>query len=109
MKTGCIFFCVFLVNFEILEKSWICWDRLFVDVGAQPIAGRWMPGTLTNQITTKYLEPRLLIVTDPRTDAQAIVEAAYASIPVLVLPFRKGLGLMWDWKVFHYMLKDMSP
>jgi len=54
-------------------------------VGAQPIAGRWMPGTLTNQITTKYLEPRLLIVTDPRTDAQAIVEASYASIPVLAL------------------------
>merc|ERR1712217_883487 len=48
-------------------------------------AGRWMPGTLTNQITTKYLEPRLLIVTDPRTDAQAIKEASYASIPVVAL------------------------
>lgn len=32
-------------------------------------------GTLTNQITPKYLEPRLLIVTDPRTDQQAIKEA----------------------------------
>jgi len=53
--------------------------------GAQPIAGRWMPGTLTNQITTKYLEPRLLIVTDPRTDAQAIREASYANIPVIAL------------------------
>jgi len=53
--------------------------------GANPLAGRWMPGTLTNQITQKYLEPRLLIVTDPRTDAQAIKEAAYASIPVIAL------------------------
>jgi small subunit ribosomal protein SAe len=53
--------------------------------GANPMAGRWMPGTLTNQITTKYLEPRLLIVTDPRTDAQALKEAAYASIPVIAL------------------------
>merc|ERR1712224_165532 len=53
--------------------------------GANPVAGRWMPGTLTNQITSKYLEPRLLIVTDPRTDAQAIKEAAYANIPVLGL------------------------
>jgi len=53
--------------------------------GANPLAGRWMPGTLTNQITQKYLEPRLLIVTDPRTDAQAVKEAAYASIPVLAL------------------------
>jgi len=53
--------------------------------GAMPLAGRWMPGTLTNQITQKYLEPRLLIVTDPRTDSQAVKEAAYASIPVLAL------------------------
>merc|ERR1719486_1741202 len=50
-----------------------------------PMAGRWMPGTLTNQITAKYLEPRLLIVTDPRTDAQAVKEAAYANIPVVAL------------------------
>jgi len=53
--------------------------------GANPMAGRWMPGTLTNQITQKYLEPRLLIVTDPRTDAQALKEASYASIPVIAL------------------------
>jgi len=53
--------------------------------GANAMAGRWMPGTLTNQITQKYLEPRLLIVTDPRTDSQALKEAAYASIPVIAL------------------------
>lgn len=53
--------------------------------GTNPLAGRWMPGTLTNQITEKYLEPRLLIVTDPRTDAQAVKEAAYANIPVIAL------------------------
>mmetsp|Transcript_68037 Transcript_68037/g.195301 ORF Transcript_68037/g.195301 Transcript_68037/m.195301 type:complete len:275 (+) Transcript_68037:85-909(+) len=53
--------------------------------GALAMAGRWMPGTLTNQITTKYLEPRLLVVTDPRTDSQALKEASYANIPVLAL------------------------
>jgi len=53
--------------------------------GANPLAGRWMPGTLTNQITQKYLEPRLLMVTDPRTDSQAVKEASYASIPVIAL------------------------
>jgi len=53
--------------------------------GANAMAGRWMPGTLTNQITTKYLEPRVLLVTDPRTDNQAVAEAAYASIPVIAL------------------------
>jgi len=53
--------------------------------GANALAGRWTPGTLTNQITQKYLEPRLLIVTDPRTDSQALKEASYASIPVIAL------------------------
>merc|ERR1740123_2742346 len=53
--------------------------------GATAMAGRWMPGTLTNQITSKYLEPRLLMITDPRTDNQAVKEAAYASIPVVAL------------------------
>jgi len=53
--------------------------------GTHPMAGRWMPGTLTNQITTKFLEPRLMIVTDPRTDSQAVKEASYASIPVVAL------------------------
>merc|ERR1719401_173088 len=53
--------------------------------GATAMAGRWMPGTLTNQITTKYMEPRILMVTDPRTDAQAVKEASYASIPVIAL------------------------
>lgn len=53
--------------------------------GATPLAGRWMPGILTNHITTKYKEPRMLVVTDPRTDAQAVKEASYANIPVIAL------------------------
>jgi small subunit ribosomal protein SAe len=51
--------------------------------GCQAIAGRWTPGQLTNQIQRKYQEPRLLIVTDPRTDAQAIIESSYCNIPVI--------------------------
>mmetsp|Transcript_24448 Transcript_24448/g.42783 ORF Transcript_24448/g.42783 Transcript_24448/m.42783 type:complete len:272 (+) Transcript_24448:68-883(+) len=53
--------------------------------GAQAMAGRWMPGTLTNQITQKFMEPRLLIITDPRTDSQAVKEIGYASIPTIAL------------------------
>jgi len=51
--------------------------------GAQYLAGRFTPGTFTNQIQGKFLEPRVLIVTDPRTDHQAIAEAALANIPVI--------------------------
>ncbi|KAJ3350802.1 structural constituent of ribosome [Entophlyctis luteolus] len=51
--------------------------------GAQAIAGRFTPGTFTNYITRTFREPRLIIVTDPRTDHQAIKEAAYVNIPVI--------------------------
>ncbi|KAF6010419.1 structural constituent of ribosome [Brettanomyces bruxellensis] len=53
--------------------------------GATPIAGRFTPGSFTNYITRSFKEPRLLIVTDPRTDAQAIKEASYVNIPVIAL------------------------
>eukprot|EP00047_Mylnosiga_fluctuans_P001261 m.219552 g.219552 ORF g.219552 m.219552 type:complete len:268 (-) comp10188_c0_seq1:53-856(-) len=52
-------------------------------VGANPIAGRYTPGTFTNQIQRAFQEPRLLIVTDPLVDHQPITEAAYANIPVI--------------------------
>lgn len=53
--------------------------------GAQTIAGRFTPGTFTNQITKQFKEPRLLIVTDTRADAQAVKEASYVNIPVIAL------------------------
>ncbi|KAI8817639.1 ribosomal protein S2, flavodoxin-like domain-containing protein [Fimicolochytrium jonesii] len=51
--------------------------------GAQAIAGRFTPGTFTNYITRTFREPRVLLVTDPRTDHQAIKEASYVNIPVI--------------------------
>lgn len=47
------------------------------------LAGRWTPGTFTNQITPKFMEPRLIIVTDPLTDHQALQEASYANVPTI--------------------------
>ena len=49
------------------------------------VAGRWTPGMLTNQITKKFIEPRLLIVTDPRQDYNALVESSYVNIPVIAI------------------------
>lgn len=53
--------------------------------GATPIAGRFTPGTFTNQIQAAYREPRLLVVTDPRDDHQPVTEASYVNIPVVAL------------------------
>jgi small subunit ribosomal protein SAe len=51
--------------------------------GAQYIAGRYTPGTFTNYIQKKYMEPRLLVLTDPRTDHQPIRESSYMNIPTI--------------------------
>ncbi|XP_021744265.1 40S ribosomal protein Sa-2-like [Chenopodium quinoa] len=51
--------------------------------GAQAIAGRHTPGTFTNQLQTSFCEPRLLILTDPRTDHQPIKEGALGNIPTI--------------------------
>ncbi|KAJ5066854.1 40S ribosomal protein SA [Anaeramoeba ignava] len=51
--------------------------------GTHAIAGRFTPGTFTNYIQKKYIEPTLLIATDPRIDHQAIVESSYVNIPTI--------------------------
>ena len=40
--------------------------------GAGAIAGRFTPGTFTNQIQKAFREPRLLIVSDPIADQQVL-------------------------------------
>ena len=51
--------------------------------GAKAIAGRHTPGTYTNQIQEGFQEPRVLVLTDPRTDHQPISETAYVNLPTI--------------------------
>ncbi len=50
--------------------------------GAKAYPGRFVPGMLTNPQHTMYIEPELVIVTDPLVDKQAILEAASMGIPI---------------------------
>jgi small subunit ribosomal protein S2 len=52
---------------------------------AKTIPGRFIPGTLTNPNYAKFIEPKVLVVTDPRSDSQAIIEAKQIGIPVVGL------------------------
>jgi len=51
--------------------------------GATAIAGRFTPGTFTNQIIKQYREPAVMICTDPRNDSQAITEASFVGVPCI--------------------------
>jgi small subunit ribosomal protein SAe len=53
--------------------------------GAASIAGRFTPGTFTNQITSQFKEPRLIIICDTHTDRQALIESSYSNIPTIAL------------------------
>jgi len=51
--------------------------------GASSVAGRYTPGTFTNQIQRAFKEPRLLVISDPRADHQPVKESAKVNIPVI--------------------------
>jgi small subunit ribosomal protein S2 len=52
---------------------------------ATPIVGRFIPGMLSNPLHPGRIEPSVVIVSDPKADVQAVVEAAAIGIPVIAL------------------------
>jgi len=50
-------------------------------IGARARTGRFIPGTLTNPDYDGYIEPDVLVVTDPIGDSQAVKEAITVGIP----------------------------
>jgi small subunit ribosomal protein S2 len=53
--------------------------------GIQVLDGRFQPGTLTNPNAKTFLEPEIILLTDPLADIQALHEAKNIGIPVLAL------------------------
>ena len=54
-------------------------------IGCHSFPGRFIPGTLTNPDLEVYLEPKVLMVTDPAADQQALKEAVNSKIPIIGL------------------------
>jgi len=47
------------------------------------LLGRFLPGTLTNPSLPYYIEPKLVFISDPQVDEQAVIEATNAGIPII--------------------------
>ncbi|SEO70145.1 SSU ribosomal protein S2P [Halogranum amylolyticum] len=54
-------------------------------IGARARTGRFIPGTLTNPDYEGYIEPDVVVVTDPIGDNQAVKEAITVGIPVIAM------------------------
>jgi small subunit ribosomal protein S2 len=52
-------------------------------LGTMVVAGRFIPGSLTNLILPKFVEPEVLLVTDPAADEQALREGLNVGIPIV--------------------------
>ena len=53
--------------------------------GATPIIGRFIPGLLSNPLYVNRIDPEVIVVSDPRADAQAVKEASKVGIPIVAL------------------------
>jgi small subunit ribosomal protein S2 len=53
--------------------------------GATPIIGRFIPGLLSNPLYANRIDPEVIVVSDPRADAQAVKEASKVGIPIIAL------------------------
>jgi len=80
------------INQMNIEKVIVCSGREYANTpiekfceltGATKMLGRFMPGTLTNPSLPYYIEPQLVLISDPQVDSQAIIEATNAGIPVI--------------------------
>ena len=74
------------------DKLIVCSGRQYAEtpiekfcemLDAKKLLGRFMPGTLTNPSLPYYIEPKLVLISDPQVDEQAVTEATNAGIPVI--------------------------
>ncbi len=53
--------------------------------GSMPLIGRFIPGMLSNPLYPNRVDPEVIVVSDPRADAQAVKEASAVGIPIVAL------------------------
>lgn len=71
-------------------------ERFCELTGAKKMLNRFMPGTLTNPSLPYYIEPKLVLISDPAVDDQAVIEATNSGIPVIGLSNTDNITSMID-------------
>jgi small subunit ribosomal protein S2 len=67
------------------EHGTVAVEKFCELTGATARIGRFMPGTFTNPLYPGHLDAELVVVADPMSDMQAIVEAGKLGIPVIAV------------------------
>ncbi|MBI1978737.1 MAG: 30S ribosomal protein S2 [Candidatus Aenigmarchaeota archaeon] len=75
-------------NILVVTRKTIAFDAIkkFAEVvNAHVVAGRFMPGTLTNPSYKNFFEAQAIVIVDPLSDIQALQEAVKARVPIVAL------------------------
>lgn len=67
------------------ENSWKPVNAFAKATGAKAFAGRYLPGILTNPELKRFVEAKIVIVTDAWPDRNAIKDANLIGLPVIAL------------------------
>ena len=67
------------------QYGWKPATKFAENCGFECIAGRFTPGRLTNPEMRFFIEPKVIVLTDPAADAQAFREATNIKIPVIAM------------------------
>ena len=87
------------------ENLIVCSGRQYADtpiekfcemLGSKKLLGRFLPGTLTNPSLPYYIEPKLVLISDPQVDEQAMIEATNAGIPIIGISNTDNITSMID-------------
>jgi len=67
--------------------------------GIKVFQGRFIPGILTNVARADFVEPKLLLVCDPKSERQAVTEAGTMGIPIVGLCDSDNGTSFVDWVI----------
>ena len=67
--------------------------------GSKVIAGRFVPGAFTNVQRADFVEPKLVIICDPKGERQAVLECGKMGLPTVGLCDTDNYTMFIDWVI----------